>query len=64
MEYDNARLWEISDFDYSGIQCELISFELDSVEYVMVFSRVDEAQNAEAIAEKEAELGIKIQPNG
>lgn len=63
MPSNNERYWEIADFDYSGIQCELISFDLDSIQYVMVFNRIDEAQDIDAISEKEKELGIKIPPN-
>ena len=55
--------WIIKDFKYGEIQCETIEFSLDINSYIMIFNRVDEAQDDEAINDKSKELGIQIKDN-
>lgn len=55
--------WKLDDFDYGEISCQLIEFEIEGHEYVMVFNRVDAARTQEMIYEKADELGIEYRPD-
>ena len=55
--------WTIIDFDYGNIKCEMIEFQINNIEYVMIFTRVDEAQDQETIGYKENDLNIDIKKN-
>jgi len=59
----SLQSWTIKDFKYGEIQCEIIEFSLDNNDYIMIFNRINEAQDNEAIDDKNEELNIQIKNN-